>query len=422
MSTPAGSNHTAFTEWAVSHGIEINGIAPARFPGRGLGMIATQTIQENEIMLSVPANLLLTRDSIPESFVSLFPADATNHAILVGFLVHGDSKSQPGLDVWKSVWPSWEDFEKSMPIFWPEWLRASNSDLKPPAQDRNNENSRNIPDSKSGPELSLLPPSISGLWNSALDPLRNTPTPTPHANSKQSYSYETRYQNLLQRQEKRLHDTYDAIQSVFPETDWKDVAYSWAIINSRSFYYVSPGKNEPNDWNDAIGMVPFADYFNHRDDASCEVTFNGGSYIFRADGFYLNDNPSDRVYLDDIILPKLTRSEKKELAERECFGNYEITASGANRNSMAAASIKYMSRQKWRDYVDGISQQGFDVSRTAGVIRGWIEVYLQECTTTIASLVELSKFEKKEDRLDLILSRWKQIHRLCERAIESMAA
>lgn len=89
---------------------------------------------------------------------------------------------------------------------------------------------------------------------------------------------------------------------------------------------------------------------------------------------------------------------------------------------MAAASIKYMSRQKWRDYVDGVSEQGFDASRTAGIIRGWIEAYLQECTTTIASLVELSKSEKEKDRVHLILSRWKQIHRLCERAVESMAA
>ncbi|CBF78584.1 hypothetical protein AN7340.2 [Aspergillus nidulans FGSC A4] len=441
MSTPPGPSHTAFTEWAVFNGIKINGIAPARFPGRGLGMIATQAIRENEIMLSVPANLMFTRDSIPESFVSLFPADATNHAILVGFLVHGDSKSQPGLDVWRSVWPSWEDFEKSMPIFWPGWLRASSSDMQPPAQDRN-ENSRNNPDSKSGLKLALLPPSISGLRNSMLDPL-NTPAPNSQTNSEQSCPYETRYQNLLPRQEKRLYDTYYSIRSVFPETDWKAVAYNWAIINSRSFYYVSPGKNEPSDWNDAIGMVPFADYFNHRDDASCEVTFDRDSYIFRAEkgeeiymsygphsndfllveyGFYLDDNPSDRVYLDDIILPKLTRSEKKELAERECFGNYEITASGADRNSMAAASIKYMSRQKWREYVDGVSEQGFDASRTAGIIRDWIEAYLQECTTTIASLVELSKSEKEKDTVELILSRWKQIHRLCERAVESMAA
>lgn len=66
---------------------------------------------------------------------------------------------------------------------------------------------------------------------------------------------------------------------------------------------MSPGKDEPEDWNDAIGMVPFADYFNHVDDAvglslclcticirvcdidyiqACEVNFDGKKYTFRA--------------------------------------------------------------------------------------------------------------------------------------------
>ncbi|KAL6230874.1 hypothetical protein BDW75DRAFT_221520 [Aspergillus navahoensis] len=395
-------------------------------------------------MLSVPANLMLTRDSIPDSFVSLFPADATNHAILVGFLVHGDSKDQPGLDVWRSVWPSWEHFEKSMPIFWAGWLRASSSDSESPAQHLTDESSSNSTNLDIWLKLSLLPPSISGLWNSASDSFK-TPTQTPNTNSEYPYTHETRYQNLLPRQEKRLRDTYDTIRSVFPETEWKDVAYNWAIINSRSFYYVSPGKNEPSDWNDAIGMVPFADYFNHKDDASCEIIFSGGHYKFQAArpyekgeeiymnygphsndfllveyGFYLDDNPSDGVYLDGIILPELTRSEKKELAEMECFGNFEITASGADSSTMAAASIKYMSRQEWRDYVAGVSEMGFDASKTASIIRGWIEVYLRECTTAIASLVEVPKSQEEKDKVELILARWKQIHRLCETALKSM--
>jgi hypothetical protein len=37
--------HHAFLKWALSHGIKINGLAPTRFPGRGMGMIATRTIE-----------------------------------------------------------------------------------------------------------------------------------------------------------------------------------------------------------------------------------------------------------------------------------------------------------------------------------------------------------------------------------------
>lgn len=38
------------------------------------------------------------------------------------------------------------------------------------------------------------------------------------------------------------------------------------------------------------------------------------------DGFYLDNNPSDGVYLDDIILKDLTTPEKEELAGQDCLG------------------------------------------------------------------------------------------------------
>jgi len=40
-----GEEHVAFMRWAISQGVEINGVAPARFPGRGLGMMALRAIE-----------------------------------------------------------------------------------------------------------------------------------------------------------------------------------------------------------------------------------------------------------------------------------------------------------------------------------------------------------------------------------------
>lgn len=196
-------------------------------------------------MLSIPVSLMLTIDSIPESFVSLFPEGASIHGILAAFLTHGDPGLLAELDPWRSVWPDWEEFESSMPVFWPARLRRSNTSVT--GEERNGDRLSGGP--------SFLPPSISGLWNS-FEKLAGS-----------EHEYETRYQNLLAQQEKRLQEAWKHVLSVFPETDWRAFAYNWAIINSRSFYYVSPGKNEPEDWNDAIGMVPYADYFNHVDDA-----------------------------------------------------------------------------------------------------------------------------------------------------------
>ena len=37
--------HEEFTEWAVAKGVNINGIAAHRFPGRGLGIIAEKNFK-----------------------------------------------------------------------------------------------------------------------------------------------------------------------------------------------------------------------------------------------------------------------------------------------------------------------------------------------------------------------------------------
>jgi hypothetical protein len=40
--------HHEFTAWAVKNGLNINGIAPHRFPGRGLGIVA---VERHEVSL-----------------------------------------------------------------------------------------------------------------------------------------------------------------------------------------------------------------------------------------------------------------------------------------------------------------------------------------------------------------------------------
>ena len=121
--------------------------------------------------------------------------------------------------------------------------------------------------------------------------------------------YETKYQNLLARQEKRLQDAWTNVVSVLPDTDWDTFSYHWLILNTRSFFYVKDGEKPPEDWNDAIALVPFADYFNHVDDAvsgyittassnlrnetdtivkHCTVNFDGEKYTFKATQQYGN--------------------------------------------------------------------------------------------------------------------------------------
>ncbi|KAJ6051501.1 uncharacterized protein N7446_006133 [Penicillium canescens] len=301
-------NHHNFLQWALFNGIQINGVAPVRFPGRGMGIIATRTIEANEIMIAVPVSTMLTIDCVPREFVDRFPHEASIHGILAAFLTHGDAGLLDYWAAWRKIWPSRQHFQESLPVLWSE---------SPGGYDK-----RHI----------TLPPSASGQWNK----FPNLPC---------NLTNQDTYQNVLGKQQKRLHDAWEHVLSVFPTTDWSLFSYHWLILNTRSFYYVSPGKEPPDDWNDAIGLVPFGDYLNHADNAPCEVVFDGQMSTFRATarhekgdevfmsygshpndylfveyGFFLDRNESDAVYLDDVVFQDITFDDKEALRAHGYYG------------------------------------------------------------------------------------------------------
>ena len=243
-----GEEHEQFTEWTISQGVIVNGVGPARFPGRGLGMRATRninvrarvehilwqeqakTLQNGEAMVTVPLKAMFTVNCIPSAFIGKFPDGISVHGIFAAFLTHGDPEDLEMFDTWRKTWPSRQDFKDSMPLLWPESVRAA--------------------------QTNLLPPSISGRWNSIKE---QTPI----------HDYEAPHQNLLAEQENRLKTAWDTVVSVFPETDREMFVYHWCIVNTRCFYFLMPGQEPPEDRNDAMALLPFADYFNHSDVVVC---------------------------------------------------------------------------------------------------------------------------------------------------------
>lgn len=224
-------------------------------------------------MVTVPLSAMFTVNSIPGSFIGKFPDGISVHGILAAFLTHGDPEDLQKYSLWKKAWPSRGDFEDSMPILWPEALRVSNSDY-----DRTKESAAPV----------FLPPSISGRGSS----LQKR---EPH------FEYESSHQNLLAEQEMRLRLAWETVVAVFPETDWEVFSYHWLIVNTRSFYFLMPGQEPPEDRNDAMALLPFADYFNHSDISvrwfgflvgffltvgQCDVNFDGEVYVFRATKCY----------------------------------------------------------------------------------------------------------------------------------------
>jgi hypothetical protein len=210
----------------------------------------------------------------------------------------------------------------------------------------------------------LLTPSLSGRWNSLY--------PGP-----KTRKYSPDYQNIISQQAQRLRKAWTDVISAFPDTNWETFSYNWLIVNTRSFYWLGDGQETPEDPNDAMGLVPFADYFNHADVAVCapsefhvilpkltqilkqrDVKFDENTYEFRAtkdyeegeevfmnygthpndtllaecekvlpssslrrtdilpslsiDGFFLDVNEADSIYLDDIVFRDIHSAEQQE--------------------------------------------------------------------------------------------------------------
>lgn len=179
---------------------------------------------------------MLTIDCIPKTFVELFPERTSTHGILAAFLSHGDTSLLAKWKEWRDSWPDLQSFKNCMPI---SWVNAPWS----PSVEHGELGTSHFP----------LPPAASGYWD------------IMKASSKR-YNSEYTYQNILPKQERRMLSAWECVLQAFPDTDWNMFSYHWFIINTRSFYYVTPGKEEPEDWNDAVGLVPIADYFNHAND------------------------------------------------------------------------------------------------------------------------------------------------------------
>ena len=62
--------HEAFTKWALSQGVELNGVAAHRFPGRGLGIVATEAAKVCWILLHQFSHMILP--SIFTIFISSY--------------------------------------------------------------------------------------------------------------------------------------------------------------------------------------------------------------------------------------------------------------------------------------------------------------------------------------------------------------
>ncbi|KAG5293902.1 SET domain-containing protein [Histoplasma capsulatum G186AR] len=408
----AGPEHEKFTEWAISQGVEINGVAPAQFPGQGVGIAAQRNIDVGEVIIRVPIGLMLTTKSIPSKFREKFPDNIPVQGLYAAYICCAE-EFQEKFAPWRAVWPSRQDFEDTLPILWAQRLKGIKT---------------------SGPSYPLLPSSISGSWNTiAKRPIK--------------CAYTAEHQNLLPEQEKRFDKAYRVIKQVFQEIDKDTYTYYWLIVNTRSFHHIPVGTSAPEDRYDAMALCPFGDYFNHIDEGGCEVSFNDDFYTFKTSrayekgeeifisygnhsgdvlltdyGFIPAQNKWDDLFLDDIILKDFSSKDIEALRIDRYLGNYRITSEGPCYRTEVAACMKYMTPDDWNSHILGYQPASFDQRKTNLIIAAWIRAYIHESEVALLKLtaLQLDGKYRREPQFKIIYMRWKQIIELCNGALKAV--
>ncbi|MCJ1248619.1 hypothetical protein MMC30_005837 [Trapelia coarctata] len=241
-----------------------------------------------------------------------------------------------------------EELEESMPLLW-----------SPPTLDVE------LPKFTALGGSTPLPPEVGGLWMS----VRLSTEQTKAALSS----------CLRSKQEMKLQKDWMIVKSALPHATYKDYAYNWLIINTRSLYYDLPTLLKPLTREDHMCLCPFVDYFNHADEEGCHVAFEEQSgftvtslrdyecgeelfvsygphpndFLLVEYGFILETNKWDSLQIDALILSAIDDKAKERLRDAGYLGEHSLSREGVCHRTQVAVRTQTLNRRDWGHYVQG---------------------------------------------------------------------
>jgi hypothetical protein len=248
--------------------------------------------------------------------------------------------------------------------------------------------------------------------------------------------------DLLKKQQARFHRDWDIVSKAFPDMRREEYLYTWFIVNTRTFYYVTPRMQRlPRD--DKLALLPVADLFNHAD-SGCQVSFSpvgftitsdrayragkevhisyGGhsnDYLLTEYGFVLAENRWDEVCLDDVILPDLNRTQKAELEDRGFLGKYMLDARtpGCHRTQVVLRLLCCTPSQ-WRSFVDAEDDGEASQGKVDALLTQLLNRILQTIRETLGNMEKLDVGHDTGG--ELLTERWKQIETMITQTIQRL--
>lgn len=245
--------------------------------------------------------------------------------------------------------------------------------------------------------------------------------------------------SLLENQQRKYKFDLNLASEAFPKLSEDDYLYNWLIVNTRTFYWVSPGKKKPPVRDDCMALAPFADYFNHADEG-CIVNFGSDGITIIADrtyekgdeiyisygphsndfllteyGFILTENKWDELLLDQVILPELSAKQQKLLEEESFLGNYVLDRNMVCYRTQAALMLLCVTPKKWLRFLSGEDADEKDQKKADDILVRLFRQYLKHVREMMRDINLMS--EGLGSQRATLVKRWDQICLLLSAAI-----
>jgi hypothetical protein len=257
--------------------------------------------------------------------------------------------------------------------------------------------------------------------------------------------------NLLLNQKRKLKLDWAAVSSAFPDIKYEEYVYRWLIINTRTFYFLSPlpahRKLRPSNRDDCMAQSPFADYFNHTSSPSaCSASFSSSGYsimtpakikkgeevyisygnhsndfLLTEYGFILNGagggNQWDEALLDAHILPLFSAKQKEQLEERGFLGKYVLDKKEVCYRTQVALRILVLPIRKWDRFVEGLEDGEKEQGAADKFLGKVLRDFEQEVKRKIKEVDSLGEDVGMECQRDMLRRRWLQIEGMIQAAV-----
>lgn len=247
---------------------------------------------------------------------------------------------------------------------------------------------------------------------------------------------------LLKQQQAKVAKDWKRISAAYSNIEESDYVYNWHLVNSRTFYHVTP-RTEKLHKDDHMILQPVADLFNHDPNRGCSVAFDAADYtittkhthepgeeVFIRYGNHSNDmllveygfimaagtNPWDETTLDAQICSRFSPDQKKKLEDAGFWADYKLDANTpvCYRTQVALRAL-FLNDRQWKQIASGIRSEDQDREAADKELLSVLKQYEKEVRATMREIdvLKVGEVGMKETAR----TRWVQIKDLIVSAI-----